>query len=279
MGRRPRATERLRPAEEDASSGSSTWSSAISDAAREALVRHRDVPGADAPPRPRMRARRAGSPRPSTHRKLALSPDGARRSREVLVTGSRGYIGSVLVPVAGRRGPRRGRARQRATTRGATSAATRRGRHDSTVDVRDVTAAALSRLRRGRSPRGTLERPDRRSQRELTYEINLDGTVAFARAAKEAGVKRFVFASSCSMYGASGGDALLAENAPLRPLTAYAESKVRAEEGLAALGDDEFVVVSHAERDGLRRVAAAPARHRPEQPRRRGRTRPGGSAC
>ena len=77
-----------------------------------------------------------------------------------------------------------------------------------------------------------------------TYDINLDATLRVARAAKEAGVRRFVFASSCSMYGASGTDELLDESAPLRPLTAYAESKVRAEEGLAALDDRDFVTVS-----------------------------------
>jgi len=79
---------------------------------------------------------------------------------------------------------------------------------------------------------------------QWTYDINLDATLRVARAAKDAGVRRFVFASSCSMYGASGTDDLLDEDAPLRPLTAYAESKVRAEEGLAGLVDDDFVVVS-----------------------------------
>ena len=79
---------------------------------------------------------------------------------------------------------------------------------------------------------------------ELTYEINHDGTVALARAAKSAGVPRFVFASSCSMYGASDADALLAEDAPLRPLTAYAESKVRSEEALRELDGDGFTTVS-----------------------------------
>jgi nucleoside-diphosphate-sugar epimerase len=78
---------------------------------------------------------------------------------------------------------------------------------------------------------------------ELTREINLGGTVALARAAKEAGVGRFVFASSCSMYGASGTDDLIEEDAPLRPLTAYAESKVRAEEALHELADDDFAPV------------------------------------
>ena len=64
----------------------------------------------------------------------------------------------------------------------------------------------------------------------LTYAINLDASIPIARSAREAGVGRFVFASSCSMYGAAWGDELVTEDAPLRPLTPYAESKVRAEE-------------------------------------------------
>ena len=107
-------------------------------------------------------------------------------------------------------------------------------------DVRDVDAselgcydaivhlAALS-----NDPIGELS-PD------LTRSINLDATVRLAQSAKEAGVGRFVFASSCSMYGASDTEALVDEGAPLRPLTAYAESKVRAEEALAQLADDDF---------------------------------------
>ena len=77
-----------------------------------------------------------------------------------------------------------------------------------------------------------------------TYDINLEGTLRLARAAKDAGVSRFVFASSCSMYGASGVDELLDEEAPLNPLTPYAESKVRAEEGLFDLAGGGFVPVS-----------------------------------
>ena len=77
-----------------------------------------------------------------------------------------------------------------------------------------------------------------------TYELNRDGTLALARAAREAGVRRFVFASSCSMYGASGTDDLLDEQSPLKPLTPYAESKVRAEEGLWSLADSQFTPVS-----------------------------------
>jgi nucleoside-diphosphate-sugar epimerase len=77
-----------------------------------------------------------------------------------------------------------------------------------------------------------------------TYAINRDGTMALARAAKEAGVRRFVFASSCSMYGAAEGNAALNEDAPLRPLTPYAESKVAAEEALTELAGDDFAPVS-----------------------------------
>lgn len=76
--------------------------------------------------------------------------------------------------------------------------------------------------------------------RELTAEINYGASVSLASAAREAGVGRFVFASSCSMYGSQGGDAPVDERAPLQPLTAYAESKVRTEQALAPLADDGF---------------------------------------
>ncbi|HEU4942780.1 MAG TPA: SDR family oxidoreductase [Gaiellaceae bacterium] len=78
---------------------------------------------------------------------------------------------------------------------------------------------------------------------ELTRAINFEATVALARAAREAGVRRFVFASSCSMYGTSSDEAV-DESAPLKPLTAYAESKVRSEEALAGLAGPDFAPVS-----------------------------------
>ena len=61
-----------------------------------------------------------------------------------------------------------------------------------------------------------------------TYSVNLDGTLHLAQAAKEAGVERFLFASSCSLYGAAGSKAV-AEDADLFPVTPYGESKVEAE--------------------------------------------------
>jgi nucleoside-diphosphate-sugar epimerase len=107
------------------------------------------------------------------------------------------------------------------------------------VDLRDVTAghlkgydavvhlAALS-----NDPLGDLNK-------DITYDINLHASVRLAKAAKEAGVRRFLFSSSCSLYGA-GGEGFLDESAAFYPVTAYGESKVRVEQELAGLAGDSF---------------------------------------
>lgn len=74
---------------------------------------------------------------------------------------------------------------------------------------------------------------------DITYGINHHASVRLARLAKRAGVKRFVFSSSCSTYGAAG-DIFHDEAAALNPVTPYAESKVWVERDLAALADDHF---------------------------------------
>lgn len=78
---------------------------------------------------------------------------------------------------------------------------------------------------------------------ELTYDINHRAATRLARIARDAGVRRFLYASTCSVYGASGGGGLVDEDAPLCPVTPYAESKVRVEDDLHALADDDFTPV------------------------------------
>ncbi|MFG3498274.1 NAD-dependent epimerase/dehydratase family protein [Streptomyces sp. NPDC047928] len=111
------------------------------------------------------------------------------------------------------------------------------------VDLRDVTAeqvagvdAVIHLAALSNDPLGSLAP-------ELTYDINHHASVRLARLARDAGVRRFLYASTCSVYGAAGDPDpanLVAEDAPLRPVTPYAESKVRVEDDLHALADGDF---------------------------------------
>jgi nucleoside-diphosphate-sugar epimerase len=101
--------------------------------------------------------------------------------------------------------------------------------HVSDVDA-VVHLAALS-----NDPLGSLEP-------ELTFDINHRASVRLAQLAADAGVSRFLYASTCSVYGAAG-DGLVNEDAPLRPVTPYAESKVRVEDDLVALASPDFTPV------------------------------------
>src|SRR5207249_9236123 len=74
---------------------------------------------------------------------------------------------------------------------------------------------------------------------QCTYEINHQASVRLAELAKEAGVARFLYASSCSLYGVAG-DTPVTEEAAFNPVTPYGESKVRVEKDLRRLADADF---------------------------------------
>jgi len=162
---------------------------------------------------------------------------------KILVTGHHGYIGSVVAPQlaeAGHEVTGLDAFLYRGCDFGPEAGSVEPWRGD----VRDVTPARLREFDAVVHLAALSNDPVGDLNREWTYDINLGGTLVVARAAKAAGVGRFVFASSCSMYGASTQDDSLDEDAPLKPLTAYAESKVRAEESLTELADSSFSPVS-----------------------------------
>ena len=156
----------------------------------------------------------------------------------VLVDGDRGYIGAVLVPFL--------RAAEHEVVGldigwydGCDFGVQPGGYEQRTGDIRDVAAddvegfdAIIHLAAISNDPIGHLNP-------EATYGVNARGAIHMAKMAKAAGVPRFLFSSSCSLYGAAG-DKPVDETGFLNPVTPYGESKAMAEEGLVELADDNF---------------------------------------
>lgn len=162
----------------------------------------------------------------------------------VLLTGHQGYLGTVMAPILTAAG------HEVIGLDSGLFAACVLGSLDSpdvpglSTDLRDITVdqlkgfdAVVHMAALSNDPLGSLAP-------EITYDINHHASTRLATLAKEAGVKRFAYASTCSVYGAQSGDDLVDEEAPLKPVTPYAVSKVRVEDDLVDLADADFVPFS-----------------------------------
>jgi nucleoside-diphosphate-sugar epimerase len=158
----------------------------------------------------------------------------------VLITGNKGYVGTVLTSMI---------TRECFDVVGLDSALYAEcvfGKKDDekqitqiTKDVRDITLSDLQGVDAVLHLAALSNDPLSDLNPEVTYQINHQASVKLAKFAKEAGVEKFVLASSCSIYGAAGEE-LATEESKQNPLTAYAVSKVLAERDISELADSNF---------------------------------------
>lgn len=157
----------------------------------------------------------------------------------ILVTGANGYIGTVLVEKLQKKGYKVV-GWDSDYFKNITLGEFKKTYFSKKLDVRQnnlnlkgidciIHLAALS-----NDPMGALNE-------KLTFDINYKATLDLARLAKKTGVKRFIFSSSCAVYGIAGEN-IVSEQSGINPLTAYAKSKALVEEELKKLADDDFCV-------------------------------------
>jgi nucleoside-diphosphate-sugar epimerase len=158
---------------------------------------------------------------------------------KVLITGTDGYLGSLLAPALVRRGfdvvgLDTGFYKDRALFRSASITPytlVKDIRHVEVGDFKNV-EAVVHMAELSNDPLGELNQ-------DITYQINHKGSVRLAEKAKKAGVKKFVYMSSCSVYGVADGD-VVDEASAINPQTAYAMCKTLVERDVSAIADEHF---------------------------------------
>lgn len=158
---------------------------------------------------------------------------------KVLVTGHDGYIGCTLVPLLQKAG-HEVVGLDSYLYEGCVFGADNGDIHALRLDVREVEAEHLDGLDAVIHLAAISNDPVGDLNPQCTYDVNYHASVRVAAMAKRAGVPRFLFSSSCSLYGAAAGSEALDENADFNPVTPYGESKVLAEQAIGALADDSF---------------------------------------
>lgn len=160
--------------------------------------------------------------------------------KNILVTGDRGYIGSVLVPLL---------LKQDYKVTGLDTDFFANGKKNIsspnykfvTKDIRQVEEKDLKGIDAVIHLSALSNDPMGEIDPRLTQEINFDSSIKLAKLAKKSGVKRFLFSSSCSIYGIVK-NGVVDEESPVNPITAYAKSKIDTEKELLKLADSDFCV-------------------------------------
>jgi len=158
----------------------------------------------------------------------------------VLFTGADGYIGSLLGPYLLARGIDAVGLDTGYYRQGWLYPMTGDRPGVITKDIREITAEDLQGFDAVAHLAELSNDPLGQQDPGLTFEINHAGTVKLANAARKAGVKRFVYMSSCSVYGVGKPDETLDETSPVNPQTTYAECKVKVENDLVPMAGDDF---------------------------------------
>jgi nucleoside-diphosphate-sugar epimerase len=170
---------------------------------------------------------------------------GGKMSKKILILGNSGYVGSVLIPALSRYGGFEIHGQDAMWFGSINSSSDVPEKYlvsQRFGDIRDITIHDLSNYNAIVILSAVSNDPMGNTFDSVTNDINYNATLRVAKLAKDAGVERVVFASSCSVYGLSD-DQPRKESDQLNPLTAYAKSKIQVEEGLNDLSSKDFSAI------------------------------------